>query len=206
MCRSISQSGNRTEAWDWTLKRIDRCLPAHRYYCEAAARSVIVNITVWEACFRLVFLSPEEESVFPREKGRQTAAVDFLCMTHWPTLRQLTSTVCIFPLAGGEHRLSLWWLCEKLWGQTIWFIDLNEFIYQLLIYATLGAMFIFLRTCWIPSSISANRHHGCNAVLLWSGFEHFIHRWFGSSHLKKKQQILILLFHFKNSHSDCSSW
>lgn len=94
----------RTKRWSWT----DRCLPAHRDYCEAAAWSVTeINDEVWGSMFSFLDLfhflyfwpgrgknGNRKDGCFPARTGVQSEeTVDSLMNT---------TTVCIFSLLGSS--------------------------------------------------------------------------------------------------------
>lgn len=72
------------------MSRTDRCLPAHRDYCEAAAWSVIVIINdVWRSKFSFIFLgfflSPVEGREFFQRESEERGLTDEL-YSNTPTL------------------------------------------------------------------------------------------------------------------------
>lgn len=141
-----AQSANQgTEQKTWTEHwgRTDRCLPASRDYCEAAASSVIVILMMFEeACFISFFFFSfpfiwRGTCVFQwGEEGawkKQFKIMDLtVCMTHWWALQQHKKTLfSSFLCRGAPAPLTLMivWETFKIKNNitTKWFIDLNDF-------------------------------------------------------------------------------
>lgn len=90
----------RTEHWTWK----DRCLPAHRSYCEAAA---------WIFCGFFIFFHWRKDSVCLRDVELNSGGEQSGLSVHGSLTKLYDTTKPLFSLLE-EHLLSLWWLCEKL--------------------------------------------------------------------------------------------
>lgn len=153
--RSISQSGKRKEAEDWTLE-LNRLVSSCSSFSPRSScleRDGDYN-DAWEGCFLFIVfffsLTRGRTDVRSGVKQQQWTKWTFRA---WFTDNISNSTQASFSLLGGAPpplTLMIVWETFKI-KKKKWFIDLNEFIYWLLLYAMLGTMFIFLLTCWIPS-------------------------------------------------------